>query len=205
MQIPAAGLAAALVTALAACHGPPPAPLVTHGFVEVDGGRLYFEERGTGRAVVLIHGGGLDRRMWDPQFDLLAEEFRVLRHDVRGYGRSVGTAAPYCSHEDLHAVTMALQLAGHALDDGRRVTLFMNVRAPKLARKDLPETVKFQDNPPTVEMIADLLARGADLVVCPHCMKAQNITAEQLHAKAQVANRELLFGRLGANTTVFSY
>ncbi|UCH84707.1 MAG: hypothetical protein JSW50_03155, partial [Candidatus Latescibacterota bacterium] len=30
--------------------------------------------------------------------------------------------------EDTHAVTMALQLAGHALDDERKVVLFFNVR-----------------------------------------------------------------------------
>jgi hypothetical protein len=37
---------------------------------------------------------------------------------------------------DLHRSTMALALANHAMDDGREVIIFLNVRAPELARKD---------------------------------------------------------------------
>ena len=39
--------------------------------------------------------------------------------------------------EDLHSVTMAMQLAGHALDDGREVVLFFNVRAVRIPTKTL--------------------------------------------------------------------
>ncbi len=107
--------------------------------------------------------------------------------------------------EDLHAVTMALQLAGHALDDGREAVLFLNVRAPELARADLPESFAFGPNPPVKKMLADLLARGAQLIVCPHCMKALGMTEADLVNGAKVANRELLFGKLGPGTAVFSY
>ncbi|MBD3337056.1 MAG: hypothetical protein GF355_16195 [Candidatus Eisenbacteria bacterium] len=37
------------------------------------------------------------------------------------------------AEEDPHTVTMALQLAGHALDDGRDVALFFNVRGARVA------------------------------------------------------------------------
>lgn len=43
---------------------------------------LYYESAGRGAPVVLIHGGQMDRRMWDPQFEPWAKEFRVLRYDV---------------------------------------------------------------------------------------------------------------------------
>ena len=63
---------------------------MTTGFVEVPGsGRLAFEDVGAGPAVVLIHPGLWDMRTWDPQVPaLVAAGFRVLRYDVRGYGRS---------------------------------------------------------------------------------------------------------------------
>lgn len=106
---------------------------------------------------------------------------------------------------DLHAVVMALQLAGHALDDGRDVVLFLNVRAPELARADLSADLKFADNPPLKEMLAALRERGAKMLVCPHCMKVQNVTKADLAEGVEVASRETLFSRLGPQTHVFSY
>ncbi len=41
---------------------------LTTGFVEVEGGRLYYEELGTGDPVVLVHSSGTDRRLWDARF-----------------------------------------------------------------------------------------------------------------------------------------
>ena len=31
---------------------------------------------------MLIHGGQLDRRMWDAQFEVFAKEHRVIRYDI---------------------------------------------------------------------------------------------------------------------------
>ena len=62
-----------------------------HGFAEVNGTRLYHEVAGAGHPLVLIHGFGLDTRMWDGQFDTLAERYRVVRYDVRGL-RTVGAS-----------------------------------------------------------------------------------------------------------------
>ena len=83
------------------------------GFVALpDGGKLYYEAKGSGSAVVLIHGGQLDRRMWDGQFDTLARAHRVIRYDVRGFGRSPpGPGADFRSYEDLGALLDSLGVA----------------------------------------------------------------------------------------------
>ncbi len=47
---------------------------------------MYYEARGTGPAVVLVHGGLVDSRLWDDQMEPLAQRFRVVRYDLRGYG-----------------------------------------------------------------------------------------------------------------------
>src|SRR2546423_1423085 len=49
---------------------------------------LYYETKGNGEAVVLMHGGQLDRRMRDGQYDLFSKKCRVIRYDIRGFGKS---------------------------------------------------------------------------------------------------------------------
>ncbi|MBQ9356508.1 MAG: alpha/beta hydrolase [Prevotella sp.] len=59
------------------------------GYVAVSGGgRLYYEEKGEGEPLLLLHGHSLDRRMWDKQFTPFARHYRTIRLDFRGYGRS---------------------------------------------------------------------------------------------------------------------
>lgn len=58
------------------------------GRIGVPRGSLYYEEQGSGEPVILIHGHSLDRRMWDGQFSELARRYRVIRYDMRGYGKS---------------------------------------------------------------------------------------------------------------------
>ncbi|MBN1912121.1 MAG: DsrE family protein [Pirellulales bacterium] len=105
---------------------------------------------------------------------------------------------------DVHPVTMALQLAGHALDDGRKVVLFFNVRGVDVPTTKLPDDLAFHDKP-VKKLLTDLIDRGAEVHVCPHCMKALGIDAKDLLPGVQVTNREKLFANLGPNTNVFSY
>ncbi len=107
--------------------------------------------------------------------------------------------------EDLHAVTMGLQLAGHGLAAERDVVLFMNVRASELARKDLTPSLIFSDNPPVKQMLADLMAKGVHVYVCPACAKAIGVTEADIVPGAKMATRELLFGKLGPDAVVFTY
>lgn len=50
--------------------------------------RVYYEDLGSGRPIVLLHGFTLDHRMWQAAATLLAEQFRVIVPDARGHGRS---------------------------------------------------------------------------------------------------------------------
>jgi len=62
--------------------------VIESGSVDVEGGRLWFEAAGAGPAVALLHPGLWDARAWDAQFGAFAERYRVVRYDLRGYGRS---------------------------------------------------------------------------------------------------------------------
>jgi pimeloyl-ACP methyl ester carboxylesterase len=74
------------------------------GFVEVSGAPLYYEVAGTGPALVLLHEGIADSRMYDDQFSALAQRHRVVRYDLHGFGRSGTPDRPYTHHEALHAL-----------------------------------------------------------------------------------------------------
>ncbi len=71
------------------------------GFAEVSGTKLYYEVIGEGYTVVLIHAGKLDGRMWDDQVREFARHYKVVRYDVRGYGKSEMPQKPYSDVEDL--------------------------------------------------------------------------------------------------------
>jgi pimeloyl-ACP methyl ester carboxylesterase len=49
---------------------------------------LAYDDRGTGPAVVLIHGHPFDRSLWRPQLDSLSASWRIVAPDLRGFGES---------------------------------------------------------------------------------------------------------------------
>lgn len=82
----------------------------TSGFAEVNGTRLYYETRGRGPAVVFLHGGLNDSRLWDEQMRALSKQFRVVRYDMRGFGRSNAERVEFWPTEDLRALLDFLKI-----------------------------------------------------------------------------------------------
>ncbi len=75
-----------------------------HGFVAVPGGELYYERRGSGPPVVLVHAGVADLTMWEPQVADLEADHTVVAFDGRGFGRSRTEAVEFSPVDDLGAV-----------------------------------------------------------------------------------------------------
>jgi 3-oxoadipate enol-lactonase len=65
-----------------------PGAAATTGVLGLPGARLAYQVTGDGPAVVLVHGFGLDMRMWDDQAEHLAARYQVIRYDCRGFGSS---------------------------------------------------------------------------------------------------------------------
>lgn len=81
------------------------------GFAEVGGTRLRYALRGEGPALVLVHGFTLSLEMWEPQVKALSARFRVLRYDLRGFGKSdPPDGTPYRHAEDLAALLDYLEI-----------------------------------------------------------------------------------------------
>lgn len=83
---------------------------VQSGFLDVEGGRIFYETVGTGPAVVFVHDGLLHRETWENQFPALEAGHRLVRYDRRGYGRSQAPKTPYSDLKDLHALVGALKV-----------------------------------------------------------------------------------------------
>ena len=83
--------------------------------VDVNGARLWYDETGSGDAVLLLHGGLGDSGLWEPVVPFLAERFRTIRTDLRFFGRSTGPAVPWSWQEDVVGVLDALEIDRAAL------------------------------------------------------------------------------------------
>lgn len=100
-----------------------PAPdAATRFATSADGTRIAYETRGSGPALMLLHGAGQTRREWDTlgYADPLAERFTVILVDGRGFGDSAKpvTASAYevdRQVEDLLAVADAAGVDGFHL------------------------------------------------------------------------------------------
>ena len=99
----------ALITLLISACGGEKSETLT-GFLEIDGVNVYYEMMGEGLPLVLIHGGGLDRRMWDDQFDTFSELYQVIRYDIPGFGKSDTPTSPFSNVAILSGLLTALNV-----------------------------------------------------------------------------------------------
>src|SRR3989442_4480288 len=80
---------------------------------------LYYEDHGTGKVVVLIHGYPLSGASWEKQTAaLLAAGHRVITYDRRGFGKSSQPTTGYnydTFAEDLYKIITQLELRDFAL------------------------------------------------------------------------------------------
>ncbi len=79
-------------------------------FADVNGARLFYEVSGEGPPLVLLHAGIADHRMWDHQVDEFARRYRVIRYDLRGFGKSDLPPGPFSMRDDLYRLLTMLDV-----------------------------------------------------------------------------------------------
>jgi 3-oxoadipate enol-lactonase len=83
--------------------------------VPVNGAQLWVVDEGDGPAVLFVHGGLGDSRLWEPQAQGLADRFRCIRYDLRFWGRSESPGVVISPVDDLVGVLDALEVDRAAL------------------------------------------------------------------------------------------
>src|SRR2546430_1571537 len=126
---------------------------------------IHYEDHGSGNPVVLIHGYPLSGTSWERQErELLAQGYRVITYDRRGFGRSSQPTIGYdydTFAADLNALIQHLDLtdavlAGLSMGSGE-VTRFLSTYGSKRVRKAVllgtipPFVLKTEDNPEGVD------------------------------------------------------
>jgi pimeloyl-ACP methyl ester carboxylesterase len=85
------------------------------GLAAVNGAQLYYETAGDGLPLVMLHAGVADSRQWNNEFAFFARQapnrFRVVRYDLRGYGKSEPVKGEFSHLQDLTALLDHLELS----------------------------------------------------------------------------------------------
>jgi non-heme chloroperoxidase len=104
---------------------------------------LYYEDHGSGRPVVLIHGYPLSGRAWDRQLPVLLEHrYRVITYDRRGFGKSSQPTTGYdydTFANDLRILLETLDLrevtlVGHSMGTGEVTRYLGRFGSARVAR-----------------------------------------------------------------------
>ncbi|MBX3441701.1 MAG: alpha/beta hydrolase [Planctomyces sp.] len=127
--------------------------------------RLYYEDHGQGRPVVLIHGWPLSGASWEKQVPaLLKAGRRVITYDRRGFGRSSQPSTGYeydTFADDLHSLITQLDLRDVSLVGfsmgGGEVARYLGrhgadrIRSAVFMAAVPPYLLKTRDNPTGLE------------------------------------------------------
>src|SRR5258705_3892491 len=79
------------------------------GLVDINGARIYYETTGSGIPFVMIHAGVADSRQWNNEFLFFTSDYKVLRYDMRGYGKSEPVNGEFSHLSDLHSLLHTLE------------------------------------------------------------------------------------------------
>jgi pimeloyl-ACP methyl ester carboxylesterase len=131
-------------------------------YVQADRLNIYYEEYGTGRPLVLLHGGTQTGASWREFLPLLTPHFRVFTPDSRGHGRTNNPAL------ELSYRLMAADIAGFiqklgiespfilGYSDGGQIALQMAMDYPGLTRAFAAGGIYYQLTGPIVKFIKSL-------------------------------------------------
>ena len=132
----------------------------TGQYADVNGISLYYETHGTGRPLILLHGGLGSGEMFGPILPALTQEHQVILVDLQGHGRRADIDRPLdirLMADDIAALIEHLGLEkpdvmGYSLGGG--VALMTAVRHPELVRRVVVVSANIRRNAIYPEMLA---------------------------------------------------
>jgi 3-oxoadipate enol-lactonase len=143
--------------------------------VPVYGGEIWAEDTGgDGTPLVLVNADWSTAGIWSPLLGLLADHYRLIRYDDRGFGRSPAPSGSFTRLADLRAVVDHLAagpavIVGHSGGGGTALGLALSdperVQALVLISPGVPDYPWPQDDPYVSEFVQLLMAGDREGVV----------------------------------------
>jgi pimeloyl-ACP methyl ester carboxylesterase len=132
----------------------------TGAYAEINGLNLYYETVGSGRPLILLHGGLGSGEMFGPTTPKLAERHQVILVDLQGHGRTADIDRPIdirLMADDIAALIDQLGLekpdvVGYSLGGG--VAFFTAVKYPEKVRKLVSASANIRRDAIPPEMLA---------------------------------------------------
>jgi len=129
-------------------------------YAEVNGINLYFETLGTGRPLILLHGGLGSGEMFGPILPALADQHQVIAVDLQGHGRTADIDRPIdirLMADDIAALIDHLGLdkpdvVGYSLGGG--VAFFTAVKYPEKVGRLVMTSAHIRRDAIPAEMLA---------------------------------------------------
>src|SRR5438552_6679922 len=136
-------------------------------YADVNGIKLYYETLGTGRPLILLHGGLGAIEMFGPNLPALAKGRQVIAVDLQGHGRTADIDRPLSvalMADDIAALIKHLGLEsadvmGYSLGGG--VALQTAIRHPEVVRKLVVVSTPFRRNAFYPDILAQQGQEGA--------------------------------------------
>jgi pimeloyl-ACP methyl ester carboxylesterase len=107
-------------------------------YVQANGLNMYYEEHGSGKPLILLHGGTVTSQMWQPFLPSFVSHFRVITPDSRAHGKTNnpnGELSYQLMADDIAAFIQALNLTQPLVfgySDGGQIALEIGMRYPGL-------------------------------------------------------------------------
>jgi pimeloyl-ACP methyl ester carboxylesterase len=142
----------------------------TGQYADVNGINLYYETHGSGRPMILLHGGLGSGEMFGPTLPVLAADHQVIAVDLQGHGRTADIDRPIdvrLMADDIAALIGHLGLdkpdvVGYSLGGG--VAFQTAIRRPELVRRLVSVSANIRRNAIYPEMLAQQLQVGPEAV-----------------------------------------
>ena len=137
-------------------------------YADVNGLHLYYELHGTGRPLVLLHGGLGSGEMFGPVVPLLAAGgYQVILPDLQGHGRTADIDRPLDIRLLADDIAELIRSLGHQRADvmgyslGAGVALFTAVKYPELVRKVIVTSAYLRPDAVDPALLSQQAAVGA--------------------------------------------
>ena len=178
----------------------------TGQYADVNGIKLYYEIHGTGRPLILLHGGLMHSGLFGRALDILAKDHKVVTPDLQGHGRTADIDRPMDMRlmaDDIAGLIDHLglvdgenkpDLVGYSLGGG--VALWTAVKHPELIRRLVLVSANVRRDAIPAEMLAQ---QGQVTAAAAEFMKETPMYQEYMRIAPRPEDFPRLLDKIGAS------